>query len=258
MLTVATLVFLLFTADLAVTVRMTIADVLNNHHIFGVLTPVANSIKFITILITDAVLIYRCWVVYAKSWRSVLLPLLLWFSCLVFMALYLYWVTLEVLHGNDAPNMAPRVVRVIQAFYSCNIANNVYTTLAIVFRIIRVARGSGSNNSGYLFFICRTLTESGILFALTSLMVFVTVVYPSSKPSAPSVAEAINFSVAGITFNLILIRAGRHRANPRNTMSSLRVHVSTSTTHDHPYHLPSPKTGLETMSLYKEESIGHA
>ncbi|KIL60804.1 hypothetical protein M378DRAFT_130387 [Amanita muscaria Koide BX008] len=252
-LSITIVVFLLSSADLGVTLRMTIADVLGDKLVFGVLTPVVNSIQFITILITDAVLIYRCWVVYEKSWRSILPPLLLWFSCLAFLVLYIYWAILEVLKGNHDPNVAPRVTHVIQAFYSCNIANNVYSTFAIVWRIARIAKGSGTN-PGYLFFICRTLTESGILFALTSLMVFVTAV-DSSSPSAPSVSEAINFSVAGITYNLILIRAGQHRANPRKPMASVRIHVSTSLAHDRSINLTDSRQDIERVSEDKTEPV---
>jgi len=254
MLSVTVMVFLLSSTDLGVTLRMTIADVVGDKLSFGVLTPVVNSVQFITILITDAVLIYRCWVVYEKSWRSTLPPLLLWFSCLAFLVLYLYWAILEVLKGNYDPNVTPRVNHVIQAFYSCNIANNVYSTFAIVWRIARIAKGSGTN-PGYLFFICRTLTESGLLFALTSLMVFVTVVDSSSKPSAPSVSEAINFSVAGITFNLILIRAGKHRANPRKPMASVRIHVSTSLTNDRSVNLTDSRQEAEQVSDDKSETL---
>jgi hypothetical protein len=125
--------------------------------------------------------VYRCWVVYGRSWRAVALPIALWVTCLV---------TLGLVAGSYAKTAPQALFPTI--FISCHIPNNIYGTsmirthtpqrsaltiraAAIIYRILRVANTS-NYNSRRLRKTCRILIESGILYAVSGILKLVFVV----------------------------------------------------------------------------------
>ncbi|KAM6494673.1 hypothetical protein JOM56_009296 [Amanita muscaria] len=144
-----------------------------------------------TLLITDAVLIIRCWLVYQRSRRVAFFPLMLWLA---------------------SPNsINPVSLFTVRLFYCCTCAINLYTTSAIVYQLRRVARAHGSRSS-ILYRICRMVATTGILYTLTSLpLVMMAFLFPKHRP-AYAICYTVNVLMAGITFNLLLIRVGQLRA----------------------------------------------
>ena len=63
---------------------------------------------------------YRCWVVYARSWRVIALPIMLLFSCLAAII-----ALLVENYSKVAPSIFPTI------FTSCHLANNIYGTCMI-------------------------------------------------------------------------------------------------------------------------------
>jgi hypothetical protein len=147
--------------------------------------PVCSSLK-----------IYRCWVVYGKSWLVICPPILLW---LYNMGYVIFSACAE--SGNCGPSngfSSTTKVATLEAFYACTVATNLYATCmalphnfpwcsrniaAIVYRILRVAKASGSRSSR-LYNTSRIIADSGALFAFTSLvMIIAESLYYSPNPS---------------------------------------------------------------------------
>ncbi|KIL64723.1 hypothetical protein M378DRAFT_11283 [Amanita muscaria Koide BX008] len=101
----------------------------------------------------------------------------------------------------------------VTTFYVGNITLNVYATVAIIYRILRVP-----NRSRRLRKTCRIIIESGLLYTLPTLVyaITVTILLGKSDPIT-SLADAIKFSMTGIAFNLLLIRVYEERTAPHDS-----------------------------------------
>ncbi|KAM6502913.1 hypothetical protein JOM56_002890 [Amanita muscaria] len=217
MLIVAVLLFLFSTIDLAISLYMTIAAVQGDIRSYSYPWAVNTVLEISSMLITDAVLIYRCWVVYARSLRIVCLPILFWISFFTssILCTFYYTVLLNPKNAESAFHATILQYRFYILLYCANIATNIYATTAIVFRILKVAKGNSSNSNGSkrLHNVCRILAESGILFTSTSILSLVAIITESQLELRlfGDLTLVLNFAATGITFNLILIRVGQDR-----------------------------------------------
>ncbi|KAF8333004.1 hypothetical protein F5887DRAFT_1080459 [Amanita rubescens] len=158
-------------------------------------------------IITDSVLIFRCWTVYNRSWRIAVLPLLLLLYNISIFLVSTYHNTFVVLTGNEPPIRGPYGDNERQESYlASTIIINIYASSAIILRIWR-----NSLSRRLARFAIRVIAESGLLYTLTSIVAF-SMVFPTSNVGF-LMADAINFPTAGIAFNLILIRVAQNRAN---------------------------------------------
>ncbi|KIL59660.1 hypothetical protein M378DRAFT_1067629 [Amanita muscaria Koide BX008] len=164
-----------------------------------------------TFLITDAVLIIRCWLVYQRSWRVVCFPLMLWLGNVALFVLWLTFYVISAMEGFTVQLHDLLSLFSLRSFYCCTFTMNLYATVAIVYRLRRVAR-ENSNRSSILYHICRTVAATGILYTFTSLPLVVTTFFFPEKMAPYLICDAVNFSMAGITFNLLLVRVGQLRA----------------------------------------------
>jgi len=165
-------------------------------------------IEMLTSIITDGVLIFRCWTVYTRSWRITVLPLLLLLYNISSLFVTTYWNAIYDPTGNEPTDIQVENMAVVGSYYAATIAINVYATSAITFLIWR----NSLPGRKFARFAIRVIAESGLLYTLTSIASFC-MVFPSS-PVGYSIASAINFPTAGIAFNLILIRVAQNRASP--------------------------------------------
>ncbi|PFH49136.1 hypothetical protein AMATHDRAFT_63703 [Amanita thiersii Skay4041] len=173
-------------------------------------------IEFLLALLTDSVLIYRCWVVYSRRWRLVIIPILAWLGGASTSTLVVYYFVqssrsrLSVAEGREFR-------RVVGAFYLCTIIINIYCTCAIVYKIWSVTqRSSGSTLTHVpeLRSTMRIVGESGFLYMLTSISLFIAWNLPQKyqQEYVETICSSINTPMIGIAFNLIWIRVARQRS----------------------------------------------
>jgi len=180
-----------------------------------------STICILISLVIDAVLIYRCWMVYLRSWYIICLPLILWLSFLS-SSIVLTYHYLTIIRSNDLETAllayATQTYNFSTVIYSTNIATNLYATSAITYRILRVAN-LANRSSAHILKIGRILAESGILYTITSTIALVSeAINAQYKFNIFHYVTAItNVSMAGIAFNLILIRVGQNGANLKGT-----------------------------------------
>ncbi|PFH47713.1 hypothetical protein AMATHDRAFT_6486 [Amanita thiersii Skay4041] len=238
MLIISCLIFLLLTTDIIISFQITLATY-RRDPVFVTYNTISVAAEGLTIILVDAVLIFRCFIVYSRQWRVIYIPLAFWLGNIVCTIIFTYWSVL-VIQGPLPDAIPPRLFHISQAFYACTIATNIYATSAIILRIWGAAKQSCNSDTGdTLFFSIRIIAESGLLYTITSIMLLITyVLSPISNTGAIAELQcsAINFPVTGIAFNLILIRVAQQRvtsdsrANLTKPISALRFRtVSTGT-----------------------------
>ncbi|KAF8716627.1 hypothetical protein AX14_012251, partial [Amanita brunnescens Koide BX004] len=132
-------------------------------------------VEMLTLVITDGVLIFRCWTVYNRSWRIAFIPLLLLlYNISVFLVLTC-WHAFYELRGNKPAGPMDDSLGISELFgslYAANIVINMYTTSAIIFRIWR-----NSLSRRFARSVIRVIAESGLLYTITSIATLA-VVFP--------------------------------------------------------------------------------
>ncbi|KZT60431.1 hypothetical protein CALCODRAFT_429348 [Calocera cornea HHB12733] len=119
-------------------------------------------------VIADAILIYRCWIVWGNNIWIVVLPIMLFIASAtvdIFMV-----VTMANLHSGDSI-FATALHDWIAAVISLTLAQNIIVTSLIVFRIWKVNMTTTSSAGGTLGPIVSIICESGAIYA-ASLFIF--------------------------------------------------------------------------------------
>ncbi|PFH45331.1 hypothetical protein AMATHDRAFT_160736 [Amanita thiersii Skay4041] len=177
-------------------------------------------------MIGDAMLIYRCWVMYGRSFTVVSFSVLLWLGAIVCTILVTY---LEATLHSRVLISARQLRPAGTAFWAITIAINVITTSLLVWRIWTVERESAKYRvysniyaKSMLGGVIRSIIESGLLYTFTALITFVTFLVGSNAVYVVTDAE---IQIVGIAFNLLSIRAARLR-KPGRDSSSLNSNLS--------------------------------
>lgn len=226
MLTATALVFALTTSNVVTWVCLTYIATSNVTSAYHTLILASNALENATTLLVDAILIYRCWLVYNKSWPVILFPLLLWLSNI---GLFISCSYKSAIGMDDRPFAI--------GLYSCNNAINLYATSAIIYQIWLMTK---QNDSSFdLLYVCRDLVLCGLPYLFTNLFSLTIMVKQPTSIVYP-MSCAMNSSICGIVFTLILIRAGLHRTDTQahehrdgGDTSSLHFAVPHTTGEDH-------------------------
>ncbi|KAF8062398.1 hypothetical protein FPV67DRAFT_1672874 [Lyophyllum atratum] len=184
--------------------------------------------------IGDAMLIYRCWVIYGRNWLVIIPSLLLWLGgtvCSVFLVYY------EVTFTSDALISASKLHPFGVAFWASTVTLNVITTALIVWPIWKAARrhdkfayhSANSGNDNIMKDIMYVIIESGLMYTVAAFITFVTY---TTKHNSLYIASSAEVGIAGIAFNLIIIR----------TAKATRVKPAPSVGLNLPLHLVSSRT----------------
>ncbi|KIL60586.1 hypothetical protein M378DRAFT_83586, partial [Amanita muscaria Koide BX008] len=212
-LTITILVAVFSTTNLGISLQLTIVYVMDgNTKATDVLSAINTAFELATMMIADAVLIYHCWMVYGKSKIVIALPLILWLANIACSILIIVLYAVLIPQPTVTEAWLPWFGRLWLMFFPCNITINVYATVAIIYRILCVVQGTSSSRSRF-YKTGRILAESGILYTVSTALNLVATVIDNGPQDDiyKFVFDVINFSMAGIAFNLILIRVGQGR-----------------------------------------------
>ncbi|KAH9905077.1 uncharacterized protein B0H18DRAFT_1197943 [Fomitopsis serialis] len=174
---------------------------------------VMRSVWFdLNIALSDAALIYRCWLVYAHSPRRAVVaiaPVVLWLGWISCAIIILYYIC--TLNAVTSIPSTDEIQPFLYAFYSLTLAINLFTTGLIILRLWRVHKRTSSfftrswRGPSRLSFADVTLIiiESALLYTTT---VIICVVLDLANSNAYYGATDVSLEVAGISFDLIIIR----------------------------------------------------
>ncbi|KAF9556530.1 hypothetical protein CPC08DRAFT_711128 [Agrocybe pediades] len=180
-------------------------------------------------ILADIFLIYRCWVVYDRSWAIIIVPALVWVASTVLSIYILIIRTRGALEIVGVPSKS--LPAFLASQFATTIAVNIYATAFIVYRIYITDKQSrrvtldlecregmsrttspGQPDRTHLQRVMRILIESGLFYTLITVADFICVIKNSTLAL---IVSAINIVVIGITFNSIVIRVAAERARLR-------------------------------------------
>ncbi|KAJ7203305.1 hypothetical protein GGX14DRAFT_652151 [Mycena pura] len=99
---------------------------------------VANLVGFV---LADAIMMWRCWVVWDRSWLTVVLPILATISGIVCAGLGITGqiTVASIQNASSAARLAP-LVRFSTPFLGMSLGITLYTTALIIWRVIQVQK----------------------------------------------------------------------------------------------------------------------
>jgi len=172
------------------------------------------TIANVVALAADAVLIWRCWIIYTCSFLVVTFPLLMWIAGLICTILQLYWQITEAQGLDTAWQPTNSFIgpgTVLTPFWGSTILLNLFATVAITRRLMQIVKEVEGGPSTYsLRFVSRAFAEAGVLYLVITLVHFLVWFTPSVF--AIAVVSDINVPITGIAYNLIIIRTSQERA----------------------------------------------
>ncbi|KAJ7749586.1 hypothetical protein DFH07DRAFT_828975 [Mycena maculata] len=179
-------------------------------------------------LLGDGMLIYRCWMVYGKSWRVVAFSILLWCGAAACTGMVLH---IEgTLHSN-ALITSGSLQPLVTSFWLLTITLNLLTTGLLVFRIWKVDRqnarfayqtASSQYRPSRLRKVMRIIIESGLMYTVVAFITFVTYIVNSNSSYGTSDVEV---QIVGIAFNLIIIRANDQSADEQESRTAVPLRI---------------------------------
>ncbi|PCH39048.1 hypothetical protein WOLCODRAFT_141083 [Wolfiporia cocos MD-104 SS10] len=189
----------------------------------------------------DAVLMYRSWIIYGRKWPVVVPSMILWLaaiSCAI-----VYTVYISTLDATTSIPDASKLKPWLSAYCTITLAVNLLSTALIVWRIGSISKRSSkffSRNSrtpdGRLDLgnINRVIVESALLYTTSVAITLITELVGSN---ALYDVSDVSLELAGISFDLIIIRMGKELSEERTHSSACRtpitVHISRVTATDH-------------------------
>ncbi|EPS99047.1 hypothetical protein FOMPIDRAFT_1092322, partial [Fomitopsis schrenkii] len=179
--------------------------------ISGWISIVRTVLCFTNGLVSDAALIYRCWIVYANwrpRWAVVLVPSLLWLGSAISAIIDVY--LMSTLH-NNTPIPSDKSLRpYLFAAYIMSLLLNITVTSLIVYRMWKMNKQASSftrqlrlNGTERLKAINRIFIESALLYTLS---IAISVIMEIICNNALYATTGASVEIAGITFDLIIIR----------------------------------------------------
>jgi len=163
-----------------------------------------DAIRVVNMLIGDAVLLYRAWVVWERRWIVVIFNILVWLGTLVAS------IRIVQLQVNWIQNPADFLILLDMSTWSIvaqslTMAQTTTATGLIAFRLWKVDRAASTYKESSLLPIVRILVEAGALY--TSFMLVNLVLTALINPVVYVILE-VSSPIIGITFSLIIVRVG--------------------------------------------------
>jgi len=190
-----------------------------------------SSNNFLQTLIADGALIYRCYVIYSRSWIIIALPTLIWMADTAVSVVEIYY-TSTIDMSTSLPD-ASKPQPFAKSYILLAFVQNVMTTGLIVYRIWRIhsasaryfsttSRGSGGSGMA-LARVNRILVESALLYTI---FVTLTLIVEFANSNGVYGVSSLMVQIAGVQFDLIIIRVGRGIA-AEHVQTSATMEIST-------------------------------
>ncbi|KAJ7454188.1 hypothetical protein FB451DRAFT_1373607 [Mycena latifolia] len=160
------------------------------------------SLTSLTLLIGDALIIHRLWLIWNREFRVVALPVLTWLGVLVCGIFVGYGIS-ESSVGND--KFLTSAGEWLTANWVLSVFTNVYCTVVMAWRIWTSSREMGNIDGGLLLSMLVILVESAAMW--TAWAIFFAVTYQTGS-SMTSLATDLSGPIIGLVNMLIHLRVG--------------------------------------------------
>jgi len=183
-----------------------------------------DTVRVLNMLIGDAVLVYRAWMVWEKRWPVVAFNILVWLATLVTSIRIVQLQILWIQQPEEVQYLLDMVTWSL-ATQCLTLAQTTTATGLIVFRLWRVDRAASQYKDTSLLPVVRILVESGVLY--TSLMLVNVVVTSLVNPGLFIILQ-VTSPIIGITFSLIIVRVGLGLSLDTTQGSTMRSTMASS------------------------------
>ncbi|KAJ7187834.1 hypothetical protein C8R46DRAFT_1052767 [Mycena filopes] len=204
-------------------------------------------------VVSDAFILYRCYVVWERKILIIVLPALLFLA-----DIGTGIGAVIALHQTTSSFYVTKLARITEAFFSMTLAANGLSTILIAFRVWRgqhqmAQTGRLSTTTG-INKVMIVVLESGAIYSTTLLLVLST--YVGQASAAFNIFLDITSPVIGIAFSLIIVRVSlgfkADGTGPQGHVSTLlfrKAEGGTAGTQSEALELKSAgRTGVSTMS----------
>ncbi|KAF9450749.1 hypothetical protein P691DRAFT_629482, partial [Macrolepiota fuliginosa MF-IS2] len=153
--------------------------------------------------------LWRCWIVWNKSFPVIIIPSIGWLGNIT---CTIYAVYLQAVLQSGSRMRAGDLFSVLGTFWGSTILVNTYSSFMILWRICMVERAwrppsicslQDIPQRGRLQLVKRTIMESGLMYAAITIIVFIS---HMCRSDAIFITTAAEIQISGIAFNLILMR----------------------------------------------------
>ncbi|KAF9021688.1 hypothetical protein BDZ89DRAFT_1071227 [Hymenopellis radicata] len=172
-------------------------------------------LRFLSVLVADLILVWRCWVLYGGNLKVIAIPGL----CVITGIISACMVIVSIV--EDSISMSATQTNWILVFYSMAVATNSLCTILILFRIVRVS-GLGASLKTYRGII-EILVESAAMYDIIYIALLVTYAYEFYTGARVLTANpypvVISYSITGIAPTLIIARVMAGQSRPDDSWS---------------------------------------
>ncbi|KAJ6480866.1 hypothetical protein C8R45DRAFT_1003947 [Mycena sanguinolenta] len=193
-------------------------------------------------VIASAFFIYRCWLIYHRSWFTIALPFVLWLGAVALMGVDIHLDNTALSIFGLFSTSKTQVFG--SAFWAFTIAVNIIITGQIAYRVCQVDHYNGRSDvqlhssdslpaksktiasCSSSKFAIHTVVESGMMYTVMTVLVFVLFV---TKSVAVYTAIDALVQIIGISFNLIIIyNRPRPQGSSLNELNSVPLQFTSS------------------------------
>ncbi|KAK0439482.1 uncharacterized protein EV420DRAFT_1583481 [Desarmillaria tabescens] len=187
---------------------------------------IASVVASVNILMADCVIIWRCWVIWGRNWRVIVLPSICTICGILFDVFFLIQ-ELTPFTGSQGGSSTPWGSTSIKwgvAYYSMTLSTTIICTVLIVYRLVQARTTSLSLSvpANPYHRVMEVMVESAVLYVI-ALVVYIPFIATDNPYSL--YPQVFLVSVTGIAPTLILLRvaSGNQSGNtnpgsPDNTM----------------------------------------
>ncbi|KAK0221146.1 hypothetical protein EDD85DRAFT_983378, partial [Armillaria nabsnona] len=162
-------------------------------------------------VLADATLIWRCWIVWGRSWHVILVPIACTSLAIGIRGIAAYYTAF----GPNAPPQALFLEKIVSwsiLYSSLILATLLWCTILIIYRIWRVGAAAGRMHVYQR--LIEMLVESASLY---SAMIVVMMVFQVCNEVAGEYIEALAVAMRGIIPTILVGRVAAGHARPDNS-----------------------------------------
>ncbi|KAK0488509.1 hypothetical protein IW261DRAFT_1439797 [Armillaria novae-zelandiae] len=170
--------------------------------------------------IAGTIMIWRCWIVWGRRWRPVIIPILLFLGQAVFGCFALHVDLYETFNLGPTPEKSK--VSWTTMYLSFSLGTTLLCTTLIIYRIVTVRRFPGGISAAARTYrgIVEILVVSALLYSVT-LIIFIILI---SRGGATSVySQIIYIPITGIAPTLIVARVASGQTRPNDSWQASGV-----------------------------------
>ncbi|KAJ7207320.1 hypothetical protein C8J57DRAFT_767000 [Mycena rebaudengoi] len=168
------------------------------------------SMLVVNTFLADCVLIFRCFAVWNRDWRIIILPVMSTIGGTVLGILTVVEISHYILFGGD-PNA---FIDYARPYFCMCLVTTLMATILIVFRILWLTRDqNGVRAVSSYRSVIEIVVESALLYSLT-LIAYIVLLFYSDTSDNDGYAQAILIQMTGIAPTLIVARVSFGLARP--------------------------------------------